>query len=98
MQDILVIAAVAISLFLLPRLINRQPAPEPIRNDGLMKILTGWMRLAILITFFWIAGWAAYLQPWNNYNINMFLYIALGPAAAAWGTLWVWSGYKKHRR
>ncbi len=98
MQEFLVIAVIALALFFLPRLTSRMPAPASVRNDGLMSALTGWMRLAILVTVFWIAGWAAYLQPWKSSNAIAFLYIALGPAVAAWGAFWVWSGYKKHDR
>ena len=63
-------------------------------NDGLLPALTGWMRLAILVTVFWIAGWAAYLQPWKSCNYTVYLYIALSPAVATWGAFWVWSGCK----
>lgn len=96
MQEFLVIAIIILALFFLPRLTNRQSAPAPDRNDGLMTTLTGWMRLAILVSVFWIAGWAAYLQPWNGRNTFVFFYIAIGPLAAAWGAFWVWSGYKNH--
>ena len=99
MQEFLVVAAIALALFFIPRLTNRKPTPAPERNNELMTTLPGWMRLAILVTIFWIAGLAAYLQPWkNSSNTIDFLYIAIGPVAAAWGAFWVWSGYKKYHR
>ena len=97
MQELLVVAAIALALFFLPRLLGRKPVPEPERNSiELMTALTGWMRLAIMVTIFWIAGLAAFLKPWES-NTILFLYIALGPLAAGWGAFWVWSGYKKYR-
>jgi len=96
MQEFLVVAAIALVLFFLPRLMGRKSAPEPIQNSpGLMTTLTGWLRLAILVTIFWIAGLAAFLKPWESSTI-LFLYVALGPVAAVWGAFWVWAGYKKY--
>jgi hypothetical protein len=98
MQEFLVVGAIALALFFLPRLMGRNTAPEPERNSPrLMATLTGWMRLAILVTIFWISGLAAFLKPWES-NTILFLYVSLGPVAAVWGAFWVWSGYKKHRR
>lgn len=98
MQEILVVAAIALAIFFLPRLTGRKPEPESRQNSpGLMTMLTGWMRLAIMVSIFWISGLAAFLKPWTG-NAILFLYIALGPVAAAWGAFWVWSGYKKYRR
>lgn len=98
MQEFLVVAAIVLVLFFIPRLLNRKPAPAPERNDGMMMTLPGWMRLAILITIFWIVALAAYLEPWKGSNTIEFLYIAIGPVTAAWGIFWVWSGYKKYHR
>lgn len=98
MQEILVVAAIAMAIFFLPRLTGRKSGPESRQNSsGLMTTLTGWMRLAIMVSIFWIAGLAAFLKPWTG-NTILFLYIALGPVAAVWGAFWVWSGYKKYRR
>ncbi|MEN6620283.1 MAG: hypothetical protein ABFD50_01875 [Smithella sp.] len=96
MQEFLVIAAIILALFFLPRLTSRKPAPEFERREGLIITLSGWMRLAILVTVFWIAGLAVYLQPWKSSSLIEYLYISLGPAIAAWGAFWVWCGYKHH--
>ena len=96
MQEFLVVAAIALVIIFVPRLMSRKAEPE--RNIiQLIKPLTGWMRLAILVTIFWIAGSAAFLTPWNS-NIILFLYVGLGPVVAGWGVFWVWCGYKKYRR
>jgi len=97
MQELLVVAAIALVLFFLPRLMGRNSVPEPEDSPLLMTTLTGCLRLAILVTIFWIAGLAAFLKPWEN-NIILFFYVAFGPVAVLWGAFWVWSGYKKYRR
>ncbi len=98
MQEFLVVAVIALVLFFLPRFMGRKAEPEPQQNNpGIVTTLTGWSRLAILVTVFWIAGLAAFMKPWESRTI-LFLYLALGPVAAGWGAFWVWSGYKKYNR
>jgi len=94
MQEVLVLVVVALAIFYLPRLLGKKPAPEPVFRP---PALTGWMRLAILVTVFWIAGSAAFLKPWET-DPFLFFYFGLGPAAVLWGSAWVWLGYKKYRR
>lgn len=94
MQELLVLIVVGLAIFALPRMMGRRPAPEPVRRPA---PLTGRMRLAILLTLFWIAGSAAVLEPWRGDTLPFFS-LGLAPAAAAWGALWVWLGYKKYRR
>jgi hypothetical protein len=94
MQELLVVIVIALAIFYLPRIIGGKPVPEPARRPS---PLTGRMRLAILLTLFWIAGAAAVLKPGQD-DALPFLSLGLGPAAAAWGAAWVWFGYKKYRR
>jgi hypothetical protein len=94
MQELLVLIVIAMAIFYLPRMMGRGPVPKPVRRPS---PLTGRMRLAILLTVFCIAGSAAVLKPWQG-NALPFLSLGLGPAAVAWGTAWVWFGYKKYRR
>jgi cell division protein FtsW (lipid II flippase) len=94
MQEFLVLIVIALAIFALPRMMGRRPAPEPAARPS---PLTGGMRLAILLTAFWIAGVAAVLKPWQGDPLP-FVSLGLGPAAAAWGAAWVWLGYKKYRR
>lgn len=95
MQEILVLIVIVLAIFYLPRVIGRKSAParEVIRRPA----LTGWMRLAILVTVFWIAGSAVLLKPWQG-DILPFLQTGMAPAAALWGSTWVWFGYRKYRR
>jgi hypothetical protein len=97
MQEVLVMIVVALALFALPRMIGRRPEPTPIRVASRRPALTGRMRLAILVTLFWILGFVAILEPWQG-DVFPFLYVGLAPAAALWGAAWVWFGYRKYRR
>ena len=96
MQEILVMIVVALALFALPRILGKRPEPAPIRVVR-RPPLTGRMRLAILITLFWLLGAAAVLEPWQG-DVFPFLYTGLAPVAALWGATWVWFGYRKYRR
>ncbi|NLX50514.1 MAG: hypothetical protein GXY72_00260 [Deltaproteobacteria bacterium] len=110
MQEILVVAAIAAAIFFLPRLMGRkspsderarpQPRPRSQPQVGFrlpQVALTGWMRLAIVITFLWVVGVAAYLKPWEG-GVFVYFLVALGPAVVLWGGIWAWFGYKKYRR
>ncbi|MFO7568712.1 MAG: hypothetical protein R6W75_02855 [Smithellaceae bacterium] len=101
MQEILVVAAIAAAIFFLPRWLGRKPEAAPgrviIRRRGLLDYLPGWIRLAIVITFLWVAGSAAYLKPWEA-DAGLFVLICLLPVVAFWGGVWAWFGYKKFRR
>ena len=96
MQEILVLIVVALAIFALPRMMGKQSEPTPVRAIN-RPALTGRMRLAILVTLFWILGSAAVLEPWQG-DVQPFLYAGLAPAAVLWGAAWVWLGYRKYRR
>lgn len=91
MQELLVLIVIALALFYIPRMMGRRPAPKPARRPS---PLTGRMRLAILLTLFWIAASAALIKPWQG-DALPFLSLGIGPAAAAWSAVWVWCGYKQ---
>jgi hypothetical protein len=110
MQEILVVAAIALAVIFIPRFMNRksgsesesqprrQPRPASPSASPVSKIVVpGWMRLVIVTTFLWVGGWAAYLRPWEGQTF-LFFCISLGPAVALWGAIWAWFGYKKYRR
>jgi len=96
MQELLVLIVIGLAIFYLPRMMGRRstPSPGPAHRP---PSLTGRMRLAILITFLWVAAWALLLKPWEE-NLLPFVSFALGPAAALWGAAWGWVGYRRHRR
>lgn len=94
MQEVLVVVLIALAVFFLPRILGRRPVPRPVIAR---PVLTGWMRLAIVVTIFWVAGAAFFLKPWQDGSL-LFLPIGLGPAAVLWGGVWVWLGYRNSRR
>ena len=110
MQEILVVAAIALAIFFLPRLMggksssekDQQPTPQrrfqPQPGSRVSKIiLPGWVRLSILSTVLWISACAAFFKPWEDHMFK-FVLISLGPVIIYWGGVWVWFGYKKYRR
>ena len=95
MQEVLVVIVIGLAIFFLPRFLGKRPAA--VRVVYRRPALTGWMRLAIVVTIFWLAGAAFVLKPWQDGPLP-FLPVGLGPAAAIWGGLWIWQGYKRPRR
>ena len=90
-MEILLIVAIILAIFMLPRIMNRKPDRDmPVRNPK----MTGWMRLALLGSLLWPALVALYLEPWEA-GWQLFLYVAAGPPILAWGFLWVFTGFKK---
>ncbi len=94
MQEILVLIVIALALFYIPRL---RAGRTVVHETARMPALTGWIRLAMLVTFLWIAGAAAFIKPWDE-NFLSFLYAGIAPAFFFWGFAWVIAGYKKYRR
>jgi hypothetical protein len=97
MQEILIVIIIGLALFYIPRL-RAGHVKIAVRQDTQMPPLTGWMRLAILITFLWISGTAAVFEPWNNNRLLTYLSVGIAPAFIFWGAVWVFFGYKKYRR
>ena len=95
MQEVLVLVVIALAIFYLPRIFGKRPSPTiPERRS---PVMTGRMRLAILVTVLWIAGMALFLKPWQDQMV-LSLCVTLGPVVVIWGAVWVWFGYKQHRR
>ena len=93
LMEILLIIALILGIFMLPRLLNRQQKNEIQRTDQ-GPDLSGWKRLAILASFLWPALLALYLKPWNS-HWHIFFYVAVGPVVLAWGISWVFWGFRK---
>ncbi|HHF51509.1 MAG: hypothetical protein JRJ86_00095 [Deltaproteobacteria bacterium] len=96
LMEILLIVAIILGIFMLPRLLRRQQENE-VRPADQGQGLSGWKRLAILASFLWPALLALYLKPWNS-HWHIFLYVAVGPVALAWGILWIFSGFRKQEK
>jgi hypothetical protein len=94
--EILLIVAIVVAVFLLPRMMAKNPDKDlKPSNPGFS--IPGRMRLAIVLSFLWPALVALFLKPWNNHWVA-FLYVALGPVALSWGIWWIWWGFRKERR
>jgi Na+/H+ antiporter NhaD/arsenite permease-like protein len=95
-MEILLIVAIIVGIFMLPRLMARKPERElqlPVHRS----VLTGRMRFAILLSLLWPVVVAFFMEPWNG-SWPLFFYIAVGPVALIWGIYWVFSGFRRERR
>ena len=110
MQEILVVAAIVLAIYFIPRLTGRKSALSPQqRTDtrsgrgsqaGFLATKISFrcrMRLAIVLTLMWVIACAVYLKPWEGGRL-LFILLTVIPAMVFWGAVWVWFGYKKHRR
>lgn len=92
-MEILLIIAVILAIFMLPRLMNRQQEDKiPQSYQGLR--LTGWGRSAVVASLLWPALVALYVKPWNT-EWHPFLYLGFGPVVLAWGIFWVLRGFRR---
>ena len=96
LMEILIIVAIILGIILLPRMLRKQPESETVNQNRVFK-LNGWERMAILISFLWLAFFALYLKPWNN-EWHIFYYVGLGPIVLSWGIFWIFLGFKKNDR
>ncbi len=94
MAEILVIIAIALAIFMLPRLTGKRVEKAPTGFSGVSR-LNGWMRLAIMASVLWPACAALFLKPWNNSHWTMFFLVGIGPVGLLWGLFWVLSGFRK---
>ncbi|OQY43328.1 MAG: hypothetical protein B6240_12685 [Desulfobacteraceae bacterium 4572_87] len=96
MTEILVIIAIALAIFMLPRLTGKRVEEGDRRNISLSK-MSGWLRLAIMASLLWPAGVAFFLKPWNH-HWSIFFYAGMGPVILLWGIFWVFTGFRKGGR
>jgi len=96
MTQILVIIAIALAIFMLPRLAGKRVEKKGSATRNILEI-NGWLRLAIMVSILWPAGAALYLKPWNG-QWPMFLYMGTAPVILFWGIFWVLSGFLKAKK
>ena len=94
-MEILLIVAIILGIFMLPRLMTRKPEGDLQLSDQGYR-LTGRMRFAIVASLLWPAIVAFFLEPWEG-HWPLFFYVAAGPVALLWGIYWVLSGFRKER-
>ena len=95
-MEILLIVAIVLAIFMLPRMLSRQHKDDIQRPDP-GPGLSGWKRMAILASFLWPALMALYLKPWDS-GWHIFFYVAVCPVLLAWGISWVFSGFRKQEK
>jgi MFS family permease len=93
--EILLIIAIILGLFMLPRIMTRKPELAP-RRSVRHTALSGWMRFAILGSVLWPILVVLWVQPWNGRWVP-FLCMGVAPVAVWWGGYWVWSGFRKNQ-
>lgn len=91
--EILLIIAVILGLFMLPRIMSRKPEEIPQRSVR-PTVLSGWMRFAVLASVLWAILMFFLLRPWNGRWVD-FLVMGAAPVALCWGGYWVWSGFRR---
>ena len=96
MNEILVIIAIALAIFMLPRLTGKR-IEKGGRQAGVISKMTGWVRLAVMASILWPVVIALFLKPWNG-NRSMFFCVSIGPVVLSWGVFWVLSGFRKGGR
>jgi hypothetical protein len=93
LTEILLIVVIVLAIFMLPRLMKKGPETNMQSVRGKV-VLTGWKRLAILVSVLWVILAALYFRPWNGPWI-VFLCAGAGPPVLGWGLFWVLSGFLK---
>lgn len=93
--EILLIVAIVLGIFTLPRLLAGKADPRPDGRKATPPI-SGRMRVAILASLLWPVLLAFFLKPWNDHWVT-FLYFAIGPVGLIWGIYWVVAGFKKNK-
>lgn len=93
--EILLIVAIILGILMLPRLTGKK-SDQPFQRLAHGFRFTGWIRIAILASLFWLALTGFYLKPWDIHWVP-FLYMGAGPVALIWGIYWVSSGFRKKK-
>ena len=93
LTEILLIIAIILGIFLLPKRLRRPQGVDRRRLNRLLE-LKGWHRVAIIASILWLTLFALYLEPWNT-GWLMFLLIGIIPVGLGWSIYWVLSGFRK---
>ena len=98
-QEILLILLIIVAILFLPRLMPRKkPSSSSAMNaQKSPAVLSGKLRLAVVLSAVWLLISAAYYEPWRFENIRSFLYFGVGPVVVLWGGIWIFYGFKKNR-
>ncbi len=95
-NEILIVAAIVLAIIFIPRITASRNNGRP-RVSSRIKLgfaLSGRQRLAMLVSFFWVAFWAVYFEPWQK-EWKLFIYIGPGPILLILGLWWALQGLQK---
>ena len=92
-QEILVVGALAVLVFYLPKRAGAGPKTRP-RN--MLSKISGIMRLAIVASLLWLALSAVIWRPWQGSSLPFGCWGA-GPVVVGWSLYWVFLGFRKKR-
>lgn len=97
--ELLIIVAIILAIFVLPKRLNRKSEPVRRGPDKQGSRLTGWQRMAILLSILWLSFLALYLKPWmiGMKEWYIYIYAAIAPVTIYWGIYWIYCGFKKKR-
>ncbi len=98
-QEIFVLIIIAVLLFVLPRLFSRNQ-PRRTREISLpesISLLSGRMRLAVVVSILWPLLVIAYIKPWSSGTLDAALTIGIGPVVLGWSIRWIIAGFRKRR-
>ena len=91
--EILLLVAIILGILILPRAFRRSQE-EGIQQVNQGMSLTGWHRLAIIVSVLWLALFALFLKPWYS-DWPIYLSVAVCPVGLAWGIYWIFSGFRR---
>lgn len=95
-QEILLVGAIVAAIFLIPRMTaSRKPTTRVVPQPGPAVISRG-IRIAIVLSIFWPAAWAFFLEPWQH-DLTGFVIVGIGPVLAGWSLKWILAGKTKKR-
>ncbi|NLD36203.1 MAG: hypothetical protein GX654_04965 [Desulfatiglans sp.] len=97
--ELLIIIAIILAIFVLPKRFNRRSEPVKRATPKQGAILTGWQRMSILLSMLWLSFLALYLNSWMNglREWSIYIYAGIGPVLLYWGIYWIYRGFKKKR-
>ncbi|MBN1904266.1 MAG: hypothetical protein JW927_04130 [Deltaproteobacteria bacterium] len=98
--EILIIIAIILAIFVLPKRFKKSSEPVKKANFKQDSMLTGWQRMAILLSILWLSFLALFLKPWMN-GLNewyIYIYAGIGPVVLYWGIYWIYLGFKKKKK
>lgn len=95
-QEILLIALIVAAIFLIPRMTAPRRRPPRQISPHRTSSPSPALRLSIVLSIVWLAGWTLYLKPWQQ-DPARFAILGIGPVFAGWSLKWILAGKKKKR-